>query len=62
MTHTEDDPHDTAIHWLDFLYKEGLDRPKRIAERATRGRQQPDIQCKKPPVAERQQAKHLQGY
>jgi hypothetical protein len=51
-TDEDDDPIDDVSHWVGQLPKQNTYIPERTAERDTGRRQQPDVQRKKPPVAE----------
>lgn len=48
----DDDPHDESTHWIGKIHQEGSDSDKRDSERDTRRKQQPNVQRKKPPMAE----------
>lgn len=51
-TDKDDDPIDDVTHWAGQLSKESDDSSERTTERTTGRGQQPDVQCKEPPVAE----------
>jgi len=49
---SEDDPHDESTHWIGNLPQESNDSTERTDKRTTRRSKQPDVQRKKPPMAE----------
>lgn len=52
----EDDPMDDSTHWIGNLPEQSVDCTERVAQRSSRWSQQPDIQRKELPVAERRKA------
>jgi len=49
----EDDPTDDVTHWIGKIPKESTYELERTDQRTTRRSEQPNVQRKKPPVAER---------
>ena len=49
----DDDPTDDVTHWIGKIPKESIDESERTYQRTTRRSKQPDVQRKKPSVAER---------
>lgn len=48
----DDDPHDDVTHWVGQIPEAYHDSTECTAERTTRGRQQPNVQRKEPPLEE----------
>lgn len=49
----DDDPHDESTHWLGQIHQKSSDSDKRDSERDIRGKQQPNVQRKEPPMEKR---------